>query len=106
MTVPPFTEGIEAIVSGLRGDARSHAALNGAASGIDHLGRHLHGFGFVRDREIADCFTAAFNELSASHAVPEDERGEAVERAVGHLEAALAHAREGVLPDEPVSAET
>jgi hypothetical protein len=72
--------------------------VNGAASGIDHLGRRLHGLGCVRDREIADCFTAAVGELGACHPLPEDDRRPAVDAAVGHLDAALAHAGEGLLP--------
>jgi hypothetical protein len=100
MVPPSFTGGIREIVRGLRDDPHSHAGLNGAAAGIDHLGRHLHGLGCVRDREIAGCFTAAFGELSASHALPEDGRGDAVDRAIHHLEAALAHTDAGVLPKQ------
>lgn len=97
----PFVEEIRAIVAGLRGDVRSHDRLNGAAWRIDHLGRQLHGLGFVRDREVADCFTSALGELGASHELPEEERAEAALRAARHLEAALAHAEEGVAPASP-----
>jgi hypothetical protein len=96
---PPFTEAIRAVVRGLRDDAHTHARINDAAAAIDNLGRHLHGVGFVRDREIAGCFTAAFGELSASHALAEDARGASVNGAVRHLEAALLHAQAGLLPD-------
>lgn len=94
---PSFTEAIRAVASGLREYAPSHASLNRASSGIDHLGRQLHGLAFVRDREIADCFTAALGELSASHGLAEEQRAEAVQRAVSHLDAAVAHAEDGEL---------
>ncbi|MFL5386842.1 MAG: hypothetical protein ACJ8GN_30485 [Longimicrobiaceae bacterium] len=93
-----FAEGIRAVAGGLREDAHSHTHLNRAASRIDDLGRRLHGLGYVRSREIADCFTAALADLDASHALPEETRAEAVRRAVGRLEGALEHAAAGVLP--------
>ncbi len=96
MANPSFPESIRLIAHGLREDAPSHAHLNGAAARIDHLGRRLHGLGCVRDREIAGCFTAAIAELDASHGLAEDARGEAVLRAAGQMDAALAHAEEGV----------
>lgn len=95
---PPFAEAIRGIVRGLRADAHTHARINDAAAAIDNLGRHLHGVGFVHDREIAGCFTAAFGELSASHALADDARGASVDGAIRHLEAALLHAEAGVLP--------
>ncbi|HEU4880760.1 MAG TPA: hypothetical protein VFT45_00905 [Longimicrobium sp.] len=98
MPLSAFTDSIAAIIAGLRGGAPSHARVNGAASGIDHLGRRLHGLGCVRDREIADCFTAAVGELGACHPLPEEDRGDAVAAALRHLEAALAHAEAGFLP--------
>jgi hypothetical protein len=98
MALSAFTDSIGAIIAGLRGGAPSHARVNGAASAIDHLGRRLHGLGCVRDREIADCFTAAVGELGACHPLPEDERRPAVDAALRHLEAALTHAEEGVAP--------
>jgi hypothetical protein len=98
---PSFTAAIHALASGLRGDAHSHTHLNRAAARIDHLGRQLHGLGYVRAREIADCFTEALRELSACHGVAEEKRGEAVRRAACRLDAALAHAREGVLAAAP-----
>jgi hypothetical protein len=98
MALADFTDSISSIIAGLRGGAPSHARVNGAASGIDHLGRRLHGLGCVRDREIADCLTAAVCALGACHPLPEEERGEAVDSAIRHLEAALVHAEEGVLP--------
>lgn len=105
MPLAAFADSIRSIIGGLRGGVPSHARVNGAASGIDHLGRRLHGLGCVRDREIADCFTAAVGELGACHPLPEADRGAAVDAAVGHLEAALVHAQEGVVPmpspDEP-----
>lgn len=99
---PPFADDIRALAAGLRGGPPTHARVNGAAAGIDHLGRRLHGLGCVRDREIADCFTAAVGELHACHPLPEQERGTAVAAAIRHLDAAEAHAREGVLPRPPV----
>lgn len=94
---PCFSDEIREIANGLREDDRSHTRLNRAASAIDHLGRKLAGLGYVRDREIGGCFTEALRELSTSHALPEETRGEAVDRAASHLDAALAHTREGVL---------
>lgn len=96
-----FTQELRAIVRGLRENPRSHDHVNGAASRIDHLGRKLHGIGFARDREIAGCLTAAVGALGAAHELPEEERGAAVEEALGHLEAALAHAGEGISPAAP-----
>lgn len=98
MGAAAFTDAIRSIVAGLREGRPTHARVNGAASGIDHLGRRLHGLGWVRDREIADCFTAAVGELGACHPLPEEDRGEAVDAAVRHLEAALVHSEAGVLP--------
>jgi hypothetical protein len=93
-----FTRGIRAVVIGLRGGAPSHARVNGAASEIDQLGRRLHGLSWVRDREIADCFTGAVRELGECHPLPVQDRGAAVDAAVRHLEAALVHSEAGVLP--------
>lgn len=98
---PSFTEAVRAIASGLREYAHSHTYLNRASSEIDHLGRQLHGLGYVRDREIADCFTAALGELGAAHRLAEEERAEAVRRVACHLDAALAHAEAGVVPRAP-----
>ena len=98
---PSFTEAIRAVAGGLREDAHSHTHLNRAATRIDHLGRQLHGIGYVRGREIADCFTAALGELSAAHTLTDEKRAEAVHQAVFQLEAALEHAGAGVLPPEP-----
>jgi hypothetical protein len=98
---PSYSDQIRDIANGLREDARSHVHLNRAASGIDHLGRKLAGLGFVRDREIGGCFNEALRELSTSHGLAEEKRAEAVQRAASHLDAALAHAEEGVLPAAP-----
>ncbi|HEX6368913.1 MAG TPA: hypothetical protein VF006_08270 [Longimicrobium sp.] len=98
MAPAAFADGIRSIIAGLRAGVPSHARVNGAAAGIDHLGRRLHGLGWVRDHEIAGCFTAAVGELGACHPLPEEERGTAVDAAVRHLDAALAHTAEGVLP--------
>lgn len=98
---PSFGEAIRDVAAGLRDDAPSHTRLNRAEARIDDLGRRLHGFGYVRNMEIADCFTAALRELAASHVLPEEERGEAVQEAVAQLAAAAAHAEEGVLPATP-----
>jgi hypothetical protein len=97
MANPTFAESIDGIARALREGVPSHAHVNGAAARIDHLGRRLHGLGCVRDREIADCFTAAIAELDASHGFPEGARGEAVARAAGQLKAALAYVDEGVV---------
>ena len=98
---PSFSDEIRDIANGLRADGPSHTRLNRAASGIDHLGRKLHGIGYARDREIGGCFTEALRELSASHALPDAMREEAVLRAATYLEAAAAHSEEGVLPAAP-----
>lgn len=98
MPLASFTDGIRSIVAGLRAGPPTHPRVNGAAVSIDHLGRRLHGLGCVRDREIAGCFTAAVGELGACHPLPEEDRGPAVDAALRHLDAALVHAGEGVLP--------
>ena len=105
MALSDFTASIGSIIAGLRGGAPSHARVNSAASAIDHLGRRLHGLGCVRDREIADCFTAAVGELGACHPLPEEDRGAAVAAAIRHLESALLHAEEGVLPPARVNSD-
>ncbi|MET0398181.1 MAG: hypothetical protein ABW277_15375 [Longimicrobiaceae bacterium] len=96
-----FGEAIRDVAAGLRDDAPSHTRLNRAEARIDGLGRRLHGFGYVRGQEIADCFTAALRELAGSHALPDGERAEAVDQAVAQLAAAADHAAEGVLPAPP-----
>ena len=97
MDGPPFfTDEIRAIADGLRDDAHTHSHLNRAESRIDHLGRVLHGIGFVQHREIADALTAALRELAESHALPEETRTAAVNRAAVHLDAALVAAAQGV----------
>ncbi len=98
MALAPFADSIRSIITGLRAGVPTHARVNGAAVDIDHLGRRLHGFGWVRDREIAGCFTAAVGELGACHPLPEEDRGAAVDAAVRQLDAALVHAGEGLLP--------
>ncbi|MFL5539262.1 MAG: hypothetical protein ACJ8J0_09725 [Longimicrobiaceae bacterium] len=95
---PGDLAGDAAVAGGLREDAPSHAYLNRAAARIDDLGRRLHGLGYVRAREIADCLTAALADLAASHALAEETRAEAAHRAIGRLEGALEHAAAGVLP--------
>ncbi|CAA9370008.1 MAG: hypothetical protein AVDCRST_MAG89-4512 [uncultured Gemmatimonadetes bacterium] len=94
----PFAEGIRSIVRGLQEEDRSHNHLNRAAFAIDQMGRLLHGVGYVRDREIADCLTAAVGELAGSHELPEENRRARVTEAIRHLDAALAHAGDGVTP--------
>lgn len=103
MDEPPssFTGALREIAAGVRDARPTHVVLNRAASGIDGLGRRLYGLGFVRSREIADCFTAALADLGQSHLLAEEARGEAVRRAVARLEAALEHAAAGVLPLPP-----
>lgn len=96
-----FTEQIRGIARALRDGGHTHVALNRASSAIDHLGRRLHGLGYLRAREIAACFSAALADLDASHGVPEEMRGETVHRAVCRMDAAMEHAAAGVLPDPP-----
>ena len=93
-----FPDAIREIANELSGARPTHVVLNRASGGIDQLGRRLYGLGYVRSREIADCFTAALADLDAAHALPEESRAEAVRRAVGRLESALEHAAAGVLP--------
>ena len=95
---PSFTEAMGRITRELRDAPPTHVVLNRAAGDIDQLGRRLHGLGYARAREIADCFTAALAELDAAHALPEATRAEAVRRAIGRLEDAREHAAAGVLP--------
>jgi hypothetical protein len=103
MPLTAFIDGIRSIVAGLREGPPTHPRVNGAAVSIDHLGRRLHGLGCVRDREIADCFTAAVGELGACHPLPEEARVAAVAAAIHHLDAAATHAEEGVVPSPPRS---
>jgi hypothetical protein len=84
-----FREAVGTIASELRANAPGHPFLNRAASGIDLLGRRLHGLGFVHDREIADGLTAAIAEVRASHLLPQEERAETIHRAARHLDAAF-----------------
>lgn len=93
-----FTGAIREIADGLCHARPTHGVLNRASSAIDQLGRRLHGLGYLRSREIADCFTAALADLDASHALPEETRAAAVRRAIGCLEGAREHAAAGVLP--------
>ncbi len=93
---PSFTDSIVHIMSGLREGSPSYTHLNHAVSQIDHLGRLLHGIGYVRDREIAACFTAAIGELQVSIELPEGARAATVQQASWQLETALAHTAEGV----------
>lgn len=94
-----FTDAIRGVAREMSHGGHTHDALNRASSAIDHLGRRLHGFGYVRAGEMAECFTAALADLDASHGVPEEQRGEAVDRAVDRLEAAVRHAAAGLLPE-------
>ena len=96
-----FTDEIRRIAGELRDRGPSHTALNRASSAIDHLGRRLHGIGYVHGGEIAACFTAALAELDASHTVAEEKRGEAVDRVIHRLDAAADYAAAGVLPAAP-----
>lgn len=96
-----FTDAIRRVAGELRDGGPTHTALNRASSAIDHLGRRLHGIGYVRGGEIADCFTEALAELEAAHGIPEEKRREAVDRVVRRMDAALDHAAAGVLPPAP-----
>ncbi|HEU0302617.1 MAG TPA: hypothetical protein VFR37_24365 [Longimicrobium sp.] len=96
-----FPEALRAIVADLREGDHAHPRLNRAEAAIDHLGRRLHGLGYVRGGEIADRLTAALGELGAAHHLREEERGTPVHQAVVHLEAALDGTGAGVLPAAP-----
>lgn len=93
-----FTETLGGILQALRTDPPSFTHLNRASAAIDQLGRRLHGVGYVRDREIAASLTAAYEALSASQELPEDDRRAAMLEAITHLEAALAHTDAGLAP--------
>lgn len=96
-----FTDDIRRVADELREGNDTHGALNRASVAIDHLGRRLHGVGYLRGREIAGCLTEALGELETSHTIPEARRRAAVDRAVSRLQAALEHAAAGALPDPP-----
>lgn len=93
--MPSFAEAVGEIVALLGENTPSHSILNHAASRVDQLGRRLYGLGLAREGEIAACFTGAIAELSASHTVAEEQRGEAVQRAVHHLQEAMEWAEAG-----------
>jgi predicted PurR-regulated permease PerM len=91
-----FTVAVTDLANRLRDDeSPSYAHLNRAAARIDHLGRLLHGLGFVRHGEIAACFMAAIGELRPSNELPERSPTERVARAVAQLEAVRVHLAEG-----------
>ena len=91
-TSESYAEAIRSIIAELRGHAPSHTNLNRAAIEIDKLGRHLGGLGLAHDRDIGACFTSAIAALAAAHPLDEEQRAAPVRQALGHLEAALAHA--------------
>jgi hypothetical protein len=91
-TSESFAHAIRGIISGLLENLPSHTHLNRAAIDIDRLGRHLGGLGLANDREIGTCFTAAIAALAPAHGVAQEKRGDAVNRALVELRAALAHA--------------
>ncbi|HET7460399.1 MAG TPA: hypothetical protein VFJ82_04090 [Longimicrobium sp.] len=93
-----FIDALRGIAGELREGGHTHTALNRASSAVDLLGRRLHGLGFARASEIAECFTGVLADLDASHRLPERGRRDAVRRAVGRLEDALEHAAAGVPP--------
>ena len=93
-----FADAIRRVAGELREGGRTHGAVNRASGAIDHLGRRLHGIGYLRGREIAECFTAALAELEACHGVAEDERAGAVDRAADRLQSALDYTEAGVPP--------
>jgi hypothetical protein len=96
MAIPSsFTNSVSEIARGLRDGPPSFFHLNRAAGQIDHLGRLLHGLSFIRDREIAACFTAAIHELHESIELPETARLETIERAVRQLETSLVYLDQG-----------
>jgi hypothetical protein len=89
---------IRAARDDLRLESPSPIGLNRAAARIDHLGRYLHGVGWIRGHEIGGCLTAAVSELSRARGLPETGRAESVRAAVIQLETALAHMDEGLSP--------
>lgn len=95
-----FTAAIRSVSSELGMRPHSRAELNQAAARIDRAGRRLHGLDWLRDREIGGCLSAAVSELHTAPGLAEGVRAEAVRRAVGHLDAALGYADEGMRPPE------
>jgi hypothetical protein len=95
-----FADDIRRIAGELRDAGPTHTAVNRASSAIDYLGRRLHGIGYLRGREIAECFTVALAELETCHGVPEEERAGAVGRAADRLQAALDYTEAGA-PSDP-----
>jgi hypothetical protein len=64
------------------------------------MGRHLHGIGWCRDREIGECLTAAVQELSRAPGLAAVDRAEAVRQAVTQLDTALALTDDGLRPPQ------
>lgn len=89
------------IASALAAGSRSHAELNLAAARIDHLGRQLHGIGFVRESEIAKWLSAAVEGLLASHHLSAELAAAAVIEAASKMYLARTAIGEGVRPVGP-----
>jgi hypothetical protein len=96
-----FADAIRAVSGELRLEPHIPVWLNHAAKRVDQLGRRVHGLGWVRDHEIGGCLTAAVGELCMARDQGESDRAESVRRAVLQLEAALAHADQGLRPQHP-----
>ncbi|MBW3628519.1 MAG: hypothetical protein KY464_04395 [Gemmatimonadetes bacterium] len=93
-----FSEAIREISRELASGSLSRSRVNRGAIGVDQLGRRLHGVGMLRDREIADCLSAAVTALGEAHLLPEEERTSSVRRAISELNAAAAYADQGARP--------
>jgi hypothetical protein len=91
----PFAASVAEIAQGLRDTPATFTSVNRAAALVDHLGRRLHGLGFVRHREIATCLMSAVVELQGSTGLPTSARNEAVARAIAQLEDALVFIGDG-----------
>lgn len=98
---PSFADRLRGVSSELRLAPVSSTRLNRAAARLDQLGRRVHGAGWVRDHEIGACLTAAVRELSLARGQPEVERDASVRRALAQIESALAHAGQGLRPEDP-----
>lgn len=96
MEAPAFAGAVRTVRADLRLEPHSRTGLNNAAARIDHLGRYLHGLGWVRGHEIGGCLTAAVSKLSMARGLPEAGRADAVRTAVLQLETALAYMDEGL----------
>ena len=96
-----FADAVRALSGELQMEPYTPIRLNQLAARIDHLGRRVHGLGWVRDHEIGACLSAAVGELSEAPGLSGDDRAESVTRAIVALEAALTHMKDGLRPRQP-----